>query len=88
MSRKVIEEMVKDVVETHEPGYNRRAERKDSMTMFEELCASLNVKQESKYEIVVSNMVNDLIFNENRAYTDEEINRIVTKNFRKLFPYI
>ena len=58
------------------------------MTMFEELCASLNVKQESKYEIVVSNMVNDLIFNENRAYTDEEINRIVTENFRKLFHYI
>ena len=58
------------------------------MTMFEELCASLNVKQGSKYEIVVSNMVNDLIFDENRTYTDEEIDRIVTEKFKKLFPYL
>ena len=58
------------------------------MTYFERLCASLNVKQGSKYEIVVSNMVNDLIFDENRSYTDEEINSIVTEKFKKLFPYI
>ena len=36
------------------------------MTYFEALCDSLNVKKGSKYEIVVSNMVNDLIFDENR----------------------
>ena len=58
------------------------------MTMFEELCASLNVKHGSKYEIVVSNMVNDLIFDDNRTYTDEEINQIVTAKFKKLFPYL
>lgn len=58
------------------------------MTYFEQLCAKLNVKQGSKYEIVVSNMVNDLIFDENRSYTDEEIENIVTERFKKLFPYI
>ena len=58
------------------------------MTPFEELCNSLNVKPGSKYEIAVSNMVNDLIFDENRTYTDEEIDQIVTARFKKLFPYI
>ena len=58
------------------------------MTMFEELCANLNVKQGSKYEVVVSNMVNDLIFDDGRTYTDEEIFQIVIEKFRKLFPYI
>lgn len=58
------------------------------MTMFEELCASLNVKQGSKHEIVVSNMVNDLIFDKNRDYTDEEVFQIVTEKIKKLFPYI
>lgn len=58
------------------------------MTYFETLCDSLNVKKGSKYEIVVSNMVNDMIFDENRTYTDEEIQRIVTEKFKKLFPYL
>lgn len=58
------------------------------MTMFEELCTKLNVQQGSKYEAVVSNMVNDLIFDENRTYTDEEIIQNVTCNFKKLFPYL
>ena len=58
------------------------------MTMFEELCANLNVKQGSKYEVVVSNMVNDLIFDDDRTYTDEEICQIVSEKFKKLFPYI
>ena len=58
------------------------------MTMFEELCASLNVKQGGKYEVVVSNMVNDLIFDDNRTYSDEEIVQIVSDRFRKLFPYL
>ena len=58
------------------------------MTMFEELCASLNVKQGSKYEIVVSNLVNELIFDEERTYSDDEIKQIVSDKFRKLFPYI
>ena len=58
------------------------------MTMFEELCNNLNVRSGSKYEVVVSNMVNDLIFDKNRAYTDEEIKRIVTDKFKKTFPYI
>lgn len=58
------------------------------MTMFEELCASLNVKQGSKHEVVVSNMVNDLIFDDNRTYSDEEIVYIVSDKFRKLFPYV
>ncbi len=58
------------------------------MTMFEALCESLNVKQGSKHEIVVSNMVNDLIFDETRTYTDEEIVQIVTARFKKLFPYV
>ena len=56
--------------------------------MFEELCASLNVKQGGKYEVVVSNMVNDLIFDDNRTYSDEEIVQIVSDRFRKLFPYL
>lgn len=58
------------------------------MTPFEELCNSLNVKPGSKYEITVSNMVNQLIFDENRTYTDEEICQIVTAKFKKLFPYL
>lgn len=58
------------------------------MTMFEELCASLNVEKGSKYEVAVSNMVNDLIFDDNRTYTDEEICQIVSAKFKKLFPYI
>lgn len=58
------------------------------MTYFEALCESLNVKPGSKYEIVVSGMVNDLIFDENRTYTDEEIDQIVTERFKKVFPYI
>ena len=58
------------------------------MTMFEELCNSLNVKPGSKYEAVVCHMVNDLIFDEKRTYTDEEIDQIVTAKFKKLFPYI
>lgn len=58
------------------------------MTYFEALCDSLNVKQGSKYEKVVSSMVNDLIFDENRTYTDEEIVESVTAKFKKLFPYI
>lgn len=58
------------------------------MTMFEELCASLNVKPGSKYETVVSNMVNDLIFDEERTYSDEEICQIVSDKFKKLFPYM
>ena len=58
------------------------------MTMFEELCASLNVKQGSKHEVVVSNMVNDLIFDDNYTYTDEEICKIVSEKFKKLFPYL
>jgi hypothetical protein len=56
--------------------------------MFEELCASLNVEKGSKYEVAVSNMVNDLIFDDNRTYTDEEICQIVSAKFKKLFPYI
>ena len=56
--------------------------------MFEELCNSLNVRHGSKHEIVVSNMVNDLIFDEARTYTDEEIVQIVTARFKKLFPYL
>lgn len=58
------------------------------MTMFEELCTRLNVQQGSKYEVVVSNMVNELIFDETRTYTDEEINQLVTRKFKKLFPYL
>lgn len=58
------------------------------MTYFETLCESLNVRPNSKYEPVVSHMVNDLIFDENRTYTDEEITEIVTAKFKKLFPYI
>lgn len=58
------------------------------MTYFEELCASLNVKKGSRYEVVVSNMVNDLIFDKSRSYTDEEVTRIVTEKFKKLFPYL
>lgn len=58
------------------------------MTMFEELCASLNVKQGSKHETAVCHMVNELIFDETRTYTDEEIVQTVTAKFKKLFPYI
>ena len=58
------------------------------MTMFEELCNTLNVRQGSKYEIVVCNMVNNLIFDDDRNYKDEEIVRIVSSRFKKLFPYI
>lgn len=58
------------------------------MTYFEELCASLNVKQGSKYEIVVRDLANELIFDDNRTYTIEEINQIVTAKFKKLFPYL
>ena len=58
------------------------------MTMFEELCASLNVKQGSNFEPVVSSMVNDLIFDEERTYSDEEICQIVSDKFKKLFPYV
>lgn len=58
------------------------------MTPFEELCNSLNVKQGSKFETVVSNLVNELIFDDERTYSDEEINLIVSAKFKKLFPYI
>lgn len=58
------------------------------MTMFEELCNSLNVKKGSKFEAVVSNLVNELIFDEERTYSDEEIKQIVSCKFKKLFPYI
>jgi hypothetical protein len=58
------------------------------MTMFEELCASLNVKSGSKYEVAVCQMVNDLIFDDDRTYTDEEIVQIVSAKFKKLFPYV
>ena len=58
------------------------------MTPFEALCERLNVKKGSKYEIAVSRMVNDLIFDETRTYTDDEINRLVAERFKKRFPYI
>ena len=60
------------------------------MTYFEQLCAKLNVKQGSKYEIVVSNMVNDLIFDENHSYTDEEIENIDSgkKNYQTSVYYM
>ena len=58
------------------------------MTPFETLCYSLNVNPGSKYEVVVSNLVNDLIFDETRTYTDEEIAQIVAAKFKKLFPYM
>lgn len=58
------------------------------MTMFEELCTKLNVPQGSKYETAVRNMVNNLIFDKNIEYTDDEIIDIVTHDFKKLFPYL
>lgn len=58
------------------------------MTMFEELCSMLNVKQGSKYEIVVCEMVNDLIFDESKTYTDNEIIQIVSNKFKEIFPYM
>jgi hypothetical protein len=58
------------------------------MTFFEELCESLNVKQGGKYAAAVCSMVNALIFDENRTYTDEEMIKIVTCKFKKTFPYL
>ena len=58
------------------------------MTPFEELLDMLNVKKGSKFESVVCKMVNELIFDEETTYSDEEIKRIVSDKFKKLFPYI
>lgn len=58
------------------------------MTLFEGLCKSLNVKQWSKFEAVICNLVNELIFDKERTYSDEEIERLVSIKFKKLFPYI
>ena len=58
------------------------------MTWFEELCDSLNVEQGSKFEEALCFMVNDLIFDETRTYTDDEIHDIVTEKFKKVFPYV
>lgn len=58
------------------------------MTLFEGLCKSLNVKQGSKFEAVICNLANELIFDKERTYSDEEIERLVSIKFKKLFPYI
>lgn len=58
------------------------------MTLYEELCTRLNVPLGSKYEGAVCNMVNELIFDEKRTYSDEEITALVTSKFKKLFHYL
>lgn len=58
------------------------------MTPFEALCEGLNIKPGSKYVEVVSNLVNALIFDEERSYSDDEIDRLASIKFKKLFPYL
>lgn len=43
------------------------------MTKFEELCDILGVKPDSVDAVKISGMVNDMIFDKTRQYTDEEI---------------
>lgn len=41
-----------------------------------------------EFEAVICNLVNELIFDKERTYSDEEIERLVSIKFKKLFPYI
>ena len=51
------------------------------MTMFEELCAALNIVRGSEAEDVLADMVNALIFAEEN-FTDEEITAKASEAFR------
>ena len=53
------------------------------MTMFEQLCKTLGVGHNTFAEQLVSEMVNEMIFDESREYTDDEIIAAVTKRFKE-----
>ena len=76
--------VLKDDFDPHRPfAENVRVQARENMTAFEQLCDRLGAKPNSEEEKVISGMVNDLIFDNFRTYTDEEIVAAVVERFNR-----